>query len=193
ALDHPGICRLLDAGSAADGTPWVAMERVHGVPITAWCDSRRLGIEARLKLFREVLAACAHAHRTLVVHRDLKPSNILVDADGRPKLLDFGIAKPLAAASEHATGTAERFFTLSHAAPEQWRGDPVTVGCDVTALGVLLYELVAGVPPSRFEGLSPGQIERLILETPPAPPSRAVGQGEAAQARRFNGTAAWRT
>lgn len=176
ALDHPGICRLLDAGSAEDGTPWVAMERVRGEPITRHCDARGLDLDARLRLFRQVLAACSHAHRNLIVHRDLKPSNILVDAEGQAKLLDFGIAKPLDAAGDQVTGTAERYFTLSHAAPEQWRGEPVTVGCDVYALGVLLYELLCGSPPFDFEGLSPGQIERLILHTPPEPPSRRAGQ-----------------
>ncbi len=178
ALDHPGICRLLDAGSAEDGTPWVAMERVRGEPITRYCDVHALGLDARLRLFRQVLAACSHAHRNLIVHRDLKPSNILVDAQGQAKLLDFGIAKPLDAANEQVTGTAERYFTLSHAAPEQWRGEPVTVGCDVYALGVLLYELLAGSSPFAFESLSPGQIERLILHTPPELPSRRAGQAD---------------
>lgn len=194
ALDHPGICRLLDAGTAEDGTPWVVMERVHGEPITRWCDQRRLDLAARLRLFRKVLEACAHAHRNLVVHRDIKPSNILVDASGEPKLLDFGIAKPLGGGNEHTTGTAERFFTLSHAAPEQWRGDPITVGCDVYALGVLLYELVAGAPPFRFDTLTPGQIERLILDTPPAPPSRGCVDTAPAQAelRGFGSNAALR-
>lgn len=194
ALDHPGICRLLDAGTAEDGTPWVAMERVYGEPITRWCDLRRLDLAARLRLFRKVLAACAYAHRNLVVHRDIKPSNILVDSAGEPKLLDFGIAKPLGGGGEHTTGTAERYFTLSHAAPEQWRGDPITVGCDVYALGVLLYELVAGAPPFRFDTLTPGQIERLILDTPPLPPSRGCADTAPAQAgmRGFGTTAAWR-
>jgi hypothetical protein len=182
ALDHPGICRLLDAGSAEDGTPWVAMERVRGEPITRYCDAQGLDLTARLRLFRQVLAACSHAHRNLIVHRDLKPSNILVDGLGQAKLLDFGIAKPLGAAGDQETGTAERYFTLSHAAPEQWRGEPVTVGCDVYALGVLLYELLAGSPPFDFDTLSPGQIERLILHTPPELPSRRAAQAPAAVA-----------
>lgn len=188
ALDHPGICRLLDAGSAEDGTPWVAMERVRGEPITRYCDAHSLGLHARLRLFRQVLDACSHAHRNLIVHRDLKPSNILVDAQGQAKLLDFGIAKPLDSAGEQVTGTAERYFTLSHAAPEQWRGEPVTVGCDVYALGVLLYELLTGTSPFDFDGLSPGQIERLILHTPPELPSRRVGQADTlvALARGFS-------
>lgn len=182
ALDHPGIARLLDAGSAEDGTPWVAMERVRGEPITRHCDAQALQLDARLQLFRQVLAGCSHAHRNLIVHRDLKPSNILVDAEGQAKLLDFGIAKPLDAVGEKVTGTAERYFTLSHAAPEQWRSEPVTVGCDVYALGVLLYELLCGSTPFDFDGMSPGEIERLILHTPPEPPSRRAAQAAPALA-----------
>jgi eukaryotic-like serine/threonine-protein kinase len=187
ALQHPGICRLLDAGTAGNGTPWVAMERVHGVSLTAFCDARRLDLRGRLQLFRQVLDACAHAHRNLVVHRDLKPSNILVDGFGQAKLLDFGIAKPLGSEETHATGTADRYFTLTHAAPKQWRGEPTGVGCDVYALGVLLYELLAGSPPFAFEALTPGQIERLILQTPPEPPSRraATAAPELIAARDF--------
>jgi eukaryotic-like serine/threonine-protein kinase len=187
ALQHPGICRLLDAGTADNGTPWVAMERVHGASLTAFCDARKLDLRGRLQLFRQVLDACAHAHRNLVVHRDLKPSNILVDSSGQAKLLDFGIAKPLGGEETHATGTADRYFTVSHAAPEQWRGEPTGVGCDVYALGVLLYELLTGSPPFAFEALTPGQIERLILQTPPEPPSRraAAAAPELIAARGF--------
>src|SRR5690606_34558853 len=98
-LDHPGIARLLDGGAAADGRPFLVMERVHGEPITAWADARRLGVEARLGLFLQVAEAVGYAHRRLVVHRDLNPSNILVteDAEGkaRVQLLDFGIARLL--------------------------------------------------------------------------------------------------
>jgi serine/threonine-protein kinase len=184
ALDHPGICRLLDAGAADDGTPWVAMDLIRGAPITTWCDARRLDLAGRVALFRKVLAAASHAHRNLVVHRDIKPSNVLVDDDGQPHLLDFGIAKPLHSAEPgNPTATAERYFTLTHAAPEQWRGGPVTVACDVYALGVLLHELLAGAPPFEFRDLSPGRIEALILDTPAPPPSRTAGERDDAGAR----------
>jgi serine/threonine-protein kinase len=195
ALDHPGICRLLDAGSADDGTPWVAMDLIRGAPITTWCDARRLDLADRVALFRQVLAAVSHAHRNLVVHRDIKPSNVLVDDGGQPHLLDFGIAKPLHTAEPgNATATAERYFTLTHAAPEQWRGGPVTVACDVYALGVLLHELLAGAPPFEFRDLTPGRIETLILDTPAPPPSRTAGErGDAsAQARGAAGSEALR-
>jgi len=137
SLDHPGIARLLDAAMLEDGTPYVVMELVRGAPLLAWCDARRLSIDERLRLFLRVLDAVAHAHRSLVVHRDLKSSNILVDAQSQPKLLDFGIAKPISAGPWDATATAERFFTPSSAAPEQIRADPVTVGVDIYALGNL--------------------------------------------------------
>lgn len=190
ALDHPGICRLLDAGAADDGTPWVAMELVRGAPITAWCDANALGLRARIALFRKVLAAVSHAHRNLVVHRDLKPSNVLVDADGAPRLLDFGIAKPLHSSEPgNATATAERYFTLTHAAPEQWRGGPITVACDIYALGVLLHELLAGAPPFDFRELTPGRIETLILDTPAPPPSRTAGEQSDPQVARKRGCA----
>ncbi len=183
ALDHPGICRLLDAGSADDGTPWVAMDLIRGAPITTWCDARRLNLADRVVLFRKVLDAVSHAHRKLIVHRDIKPSNVLVDDSGQPHLLDFGIAKPLRSAEPgQATATVERYFTLTHAAPEQWRGGPVTVACDVYALGVLLHELLAGAPPFEFRDLTPGRIEALILDTPAPPPSRTAGDREDAAA-----------
>src|SRR6202049_2125686 len=94
-LDHPNIAHLLDGGSLPDGTVYIVMEYIDGIPIDAFCDSNRLDIVARLKLFQTVCAAVHYAHQNLIVHRDLKPSNILVTAAGAPKLLDFGIAKLL--------------------------------------------------------------------------------------------------
>jgi serine/threonine-protein kinase len=188
SLDHPGIARLLDAATLDDGTPYVVMELVRGEPLLAWCDARRLSVEERLRLFLHVLDAVAQAHRSLVVHRDLKSSNILVDAQGHPKLLDFGIAKPISAGPGDATTTAERFFTPSSAAPEQIRGDPVTVGVDVYALGVLLHELLCGRPPFQIEGLSPGQVEQLILRVPPPAMSTRIDDDalQVARARGLN-------
>ena len=94
-LTHPNIATLLDGGFAPDGTPYLVMELVEGVPINEWCAAERLPLEARLRLFRVVCDAVQHAHRALVVHRDLKPSNIFVSRSGSVKLLDFGIAKLL--------------------------------------------------------------------------------------------------
>ena len=110
SLDHPAIARLLDGGTTEDGRPYLVMEYVEGTPIDVFCDRRRLGVDARLRLVREVCAAVQHAHQNLVVHRDLKPANILVTEAGEPKLLDFGIAKLLAGAQlpepTEATGAA---------------------------------------------------------------------------------------
>lgn len=192
-LDHPGIARLIDASTLEDGTPYVVMELVAGEPLLDWCDARRASIETRLRLFRRVLDAVAAAHRALVVHRDLKSSNILVTGDGEPKLLDFGIAKPLAS-SPDVTATAERFFTPATAAPEQLRGEPVTVAVDVYALGLLLYELLCGKPAVEIAGLTAGQAERRILEEVPPPMSTRIGRDDEplAAARGLGSAAALR-
>ncbi|HEY0778302.1 MAG TPA: tetratricopeptide repeat protein [Gemmatirosa sp.] len=166
-LAHPNIARLLDAGIVDDGTPYVAMEYVDGVPIDRYCDARRLTIDERLGLFRGVCDAVAYAHRNLVVHRDLKPSNVLVTADGTVKLLDFGIAKLLGDDDPRHTRTSARPMTPEYAAPEQVRGDPITTATDVYALGVLLYELLAGRRPYRLTGRSLADIERVVLASPP--------------------------
>lgn len=153
-LEHPLIARLIDGGLTSEGVPWFAMEVVDGVPLTDFCDHNRLDIEARLNLFLQVCEAVSHAHRALVVHRDLKPSNILVDRIGRLKLLDFGIARLVAAEPGHADATqtvaAQRRLTPAYAAPEQWQDDAViTTAADVYALGVLLHELLVGTRPER--------------------------------------------
>ena len=188
-LNHPGIARLLDAGEAADGTPFVAMELVRGLPLPEHCAAHGLGLEARLALFRQVLAAVSHAHRNLIVHRDIKPANVLVDAEGRARLLDFGIAKPLAAADE--TVTCERYFTPAYAAPEQLRGEPASVALDVYALGALLYEVLAGRPAFRQGNGTAAQLQRLIETTPP-PPLDAAADATAAQRLGVRDPAAWR-
>ncbi len=165
-LDHPGIARLLDSGETEDGTPFVAMELVAGQSFLAFCLDERLDIRERVALVRQVVAAVAHAHRALIVHRDIKPSNVMVDAEGRIRLLDFGIAKALHESSE-ATAAPDRYFTPAYAAPEQLIGGLNTVACDVYALGALLYEVVSGVPPFDVNGKRAAEIERLVLETPP--------------------------
>lgn len=192
ALDHPAICRFLDAGTLDEGTPYVVMERVTGRGLLDWCDSRQLGIAARVALFRQLVDAVAHAHRRLVVHRDIKPANVLVSDDGQPKLLDFGIAKSLSD-ERPATVTAERFFTPGHAAPELLRGDGVSVACDIYGLGTVLYELLAGRPPFVVSGLGAAEIERLIKEVPPPSLASAVTESEAAaQAHGARSVDAWR-
>ncbi len=193
-LDHPGIVRLLDAGVLADGAPFVVMELVRGEPIGSYCDARSFGLAARMRLFRQVLDAVAHAHRRLIVHRDLKPDNILVDESGQVRLLDFGIAKALdGEAGNFATATGDRYFTPAYAAPEQLRGEPITVGCDIYALGLVLYELLGGRHP--FGGrLSAAELERRVLQQPPRELARAPDELDAvaAQAHGFASVRAWR-
>ena len=147
-LNHPGIARLFDAGTLADGTPWIVMELVDGVPLGDFVRTGALPVQARLRLFLEVCEAVQFAHRHLIVHRDLKPSNVLVTADGHPKLLDFGIAKDIAEArSAEAGQTVARLMTPAYAAPEQARGEPAGVQADVYSLGIILYELLTGTIP----------------------------------------------
>ncbi|MEP6881895.1 MAG: protein kinase [Dokdonella sp.] len=146
-LEHPNIAHFIDAGVDQSGSPWLVLEYVEGIPITDWCAQSALSLRQRLELFRKVCAAVAHAHRHLVVHRDLKPANVLINADGEPKLLDFGIAKLLDGSDEGNTIGA---LTPAYAAPEQLRGEAVSTATDVYALGLLLFRLLAGsLPPTR--------------------------------------------
>ena len=172
-LNHPNIARLLDGGVSADGKPYLVLEYIDGTSIGKHCDRERLSLTARLGLFLDVCAAVAHAHRSLVVHRDLKPSNILVDADGRVKLLDFGIAKLIEPGSQQNV-SALRAFTPEYAAPEQVRGEPATTGVDVYALGLLLYELLTGRRPYANTASTPAAYEQAILTQEPQRPSRAA-------------------
>ncbi|MDC8015192.1 serine/threonine-protein kinase [Tahibacter soli] len=161
-LEHPNIARLIDGGIDGDGRPWFAMELVDGEPLAAWCDARRLDVDARVALFLRVCDAVAYAHRNLVVHRDLKPANVLVASDGAVKLLDFGIAKLLDPGDDAATRGTRPLFTPEYAAPEQFERGPITTQTDVFQLGVLLYELLCGLrPPARFAGEAPRMESRL--------------------------------
>ena len=154
-LVHPGIARLIDAGIVDGGQPYLMLEYIEGVPIDRYCDSNRLTIKKRLRLFLDVLAAIAHAHNNLILHRDLKPSNILVTRQGQVKLLDFGIGKLLAEQNTAAPATeltelGGRAFTPDCAAPEQVQGGDATTATDVYALGVLLYQLLSGRHPTAL-------------------------------------------
>ncbi len=153
-LTHPSVVPLLDGGTAPDGRPYLVLQYVDGAPITDYCATAGLDRAARLRLFVALCRAVQYAHSNLVVHRDLKPSNILVTAEGEIRLLDFGIAKLLAAAPDgpELTETAPAPMTPGRAAPEQRRGGAVSTATDVWALGVLLHELVAGRPPADLEG-----------------------------------------
>jgi tetratricopeptide (TPR) repeat protein len=146
-LSHPNIARLLDGGTSADGTLFLAMELVVGETLLASCDRRRLQVRERVRLFLDVCRAVDFAHRSLIVHRDVKPSNILVSENGEVKLLDFGVAKLLDDDTEGLTREGRPVLTLEYAAPEQIAGQPPTTGFDIFALGVVLFELVAGRRP----------------------------------------------
>ncbi|MBL8243802.1 MAG: serine/threonine protein kinase [Rhodanobacteraceae bacterium] len=182
-LNHPNIARLLDGGVSEDGKPYLVLEYVDGASIGEHCDLARLPLTARLKLFLDVCAAVAHAHRSLVVHRDLKPSNILVDRDGRVKLLDFGIAKLIEPGADAGVSML-RAFTPEYAAPEQVRGEPATTGVDVYALGLLLYQLLTGRRPYAQTASTPAAYEQAILTQEPERPSRAAAQSDPAAIER---------
>ena len=146
-LQHSGIARLLDVGETAEGRPYLVMDYIDGVPIDVY--SQELDVRGRLRLFLGVCDAVAYAHRNLIIHRDIKPSNILVDEGGQPKLLDFGIAKILAAASDQ-TRTQERVLTPDYASPEQVRGEAQSTATDIYSLGAVLYRLLTGQSPHAF-------------------------------------------
>jgi serine/threonine-protein kinase len=175
-LHHPHIAQLIDAGVSGAGQPYLVLEHVDGQRIDRYCDERALPVEARLRLFLDVLGAVAHAHANLVVHRDLKPSNVLVDTEGRVKLLDFGIAKLLEREPDEATETGDgaRLLTPQYAAPEQLTGGDVSTATDVYALGALLYVLVTGCHPSGSDTGSPADLVRAIVEGEPARASEAA-------------------
>lgn len=186
-LQHPHIARLLDGGTADDGTPFFAMEYVEGVPIHVYAGSRQLPVEDRLRLFLQVCDAVEYAHQNLVIHRDLKPSNILV-ADGTVRLLDFGIAKLIDAAEASQTQTGLAPVTPDYCSPEQVRGLAVTTRTDVYSLGLVLFELLTGERAQQADTTSPLTLDRSICEGAVEEPSaRAQAKGDRKLARRLRG------
>ena len=151
-LQHPKIARLLDAGVDALGRPYLALEHVEGEPIDTWCAQRAAPLRQQLELLLQVADAVAYAHSCGVLHRDIKPANILVTADAQVRLLDFGIAKLMHEGQSVETAlTLEvgRAMSIEYASPEQQRGEPLGAGSDIYSLGVVAYELLAGVRPER--------------------------------------------
>ena len=179
-MEHPNIAKVLDGGTAPDGSPFFAMELVRGIPITDYCDERQMDVRERLELFVSVCLAVQHAHQKGILHRDLKPTNILVtEHDGRPvpKVIDFGLAKALQgnqALTEQTLYTAfgTMVGTPLYMAPEQVSINALDVDTrtDIYALGVILYELLAGSTPlerRRFKEAAWDEICRLIREEEP--------------------------
>ena len=192
SLAHPNIARLYDAGIAADGTPYLAMEYVDGQPIGEFAGARGLSVAQRVELVVQVARAVAHAHARLVVHRDLKPSNILVDGQGQTHLLDFGIAKLLdpeitpGVDATQLTQLPGRALTPDYASPEQIRGDPIGTASDIYSLGVVLFEVLTGKRPYRLKkGLGAAALAEAIEAVQVPRPSSTAG--DVAAARRLRG------
>ena len=187
-LDHPNIARLLDAGTTDDGLPYFIMDYIVGAPVTRFAVAQKLSTRQRLELFLKICAAVEFAHRNLVVHRDIKPSNILANAEGEPKLLDFGIAKLLAKDedAEQLTAETQQHLTPICASPEQAKGDPITVATDIYSLGALLYEMLSDQKPHRFSTARPTREELALVvgEQVPPPPSAVTSDARTARLLR---------
>lgn len=167
-LEHPGIARVHEAGVSADGRPFFAMELVRGLPLTQHADEKRLGVRERLELLARTCEAVGHAHARGVVHRDLKPSNVLVGPAGRPKVLDFGVARETnrveAEGSDARTRTGQLLGTLRYMSPEQAAGRSVGAPTDVYALGLVGHELLTGALPYDTSEVPLAEALELIRE-----------------------------
>lgn len=189
-LRHPNIARLIDAGVSPLGQPYIVLEYVDGERIDRYCESRRLGIPERIGLFLEVLEAVAHAHANLIVHRDLKPQNVLVDSDGRARLLDFGIAKLIDSETEEratVTRAGESALTPEFAAPEQVTGADITTATDIYSLGVLLCALLTGRHPAGAFPTSPAEWIHTIVDVESRPMSELAASSPAKHAAALRG------
>ncbi|MEM7585017.1 MAG: serine/threonine-protein kinase [Acidobacteriota bacterium] len=180
SLRHPNIAQMLDGGTTSAGRPFLVMEWVEGLPIDAYCQQNHLDVRQLVELFVKVCSAVHFAHQNLIVHRDLKPGNILVNANGEPKLLDFGIAKLLAPealpGSAIVTGTGLTPLTPAYASPEQVLGRPITTATDVYSLGVLFYELLCGSRPFVATEHSSLDLLQAICEQEPRKPSSRISR-----------------
>jgi non-specific serine/threonine protein kinase/serine/threonine-protein kinase len=177
-LDHPHIAHFIDGGVTPEGRLWMAMAYVEGETMGAWVTRTNPSLEARLAVFRQVCEAAGHAHANLIVHRDIKPSNILIDRQGRARLLDFGVAS--LAEDPERSGITGGVLTLHYASPEQLTAGPVTVATDIHALGLVLYTLLADTQPWGDSGSPLSTLVRRIVEDEVRGPSRAEARGPAA-------------
>ncbi len=176
-LNHRHIARLFSGGTTEDGVPFLVMEYIDGLPIDEYCESHKLSLDDRLELFLKVCGAVHYAHQQLVVHLDIKPSNVMVDVQGTPRLLDFGVARLLdpdhiAAATTQSLG---RLATPEYASPEQVRGETLSTASDIYSLGVLLYQLVTGHRPYDVDSRNMSDTVATICETEPVRPSEKAG------------------
>lgn len=171
-LHHPNIARVFDGGVTPEGWPYMVMEVVDGMPVNHYCREKSLSLNERMDLFMKICDAVIYAHRNLVVHRDLKPGNILISDSGDVKLLDFGIAKLLTEGDESpVTRTGMPLMTPEYAAPEQFKGQPVTTSVDIYSLGVIFFELLADTRPFKLADKSLSEMERIVCEADPPRPS----------------------
>jgi serine/threonine-protein kinase len=184
-LRHPNIAQLIDAGVAPSGQPYLVLEYIEGERIDHYAGRRGLDIEARVRLFIDVLVAVAHAHNHLVVHRDLKPSNVLVTGDGVVKLLDFGVAALLGPIVSELTRESDPALTPGYAAPEQLLGRTVSTATDVHALGVVLFLLLTGRHPFNRGDQTASELVRATLEE--QPPRASEGASDPRRARALRG------
>ncbi|MDJ0841121.1 MAG: protein kinase [Acidobacteriota bacterium] len=188
-LHHPNIARLIDGGTTEDGLPYLVMEYVNGRPIDRYCEQHRLDVSQRLQLFRKVCNAVGFIHRNQIIHRDIKPGNILVTDEGEPVILDFGIAKilePATGARREPRTQTECLMTPEYASPEQVMGETLTPASDIYSLGILLYLLLTGSLPYRFDQKSKGRIRNVVCNHTPKKPGRVeidqtvpTGKGDA--------------
>ena len=175
SLRHPSVVAIFDSGVNAEGRQFCVMDYVRGEPITDYLREKRLPLEGTLRLFGEICDAVAHAHQRGVIHRDLKPSNILVDTDGRARILDFGLAKTMTEGSDAmATQTGQLLGTVRYMSPEQTRGNPdeIDTRSDVYSLGVILFEMLTGRFPYPVDGAL-ADVLRNITSTEPTSPIRS--------------------
>jgi eukaryotic-like serine/threonine-protein kinase len=182
-LHHPNISRLLDGGTTDSGLPYFVMEYIDGPWLTAHAEARGLTVDDRLRIFLDVCSAVDYAHRNFIIHRDLKPGNILVDPDGAPKLLDFGICKLLRTDALPAGDTVVAPMTPNYASPEQIQGGAVTLLSDIYSLGAVLYELLTGQCPRQFGVLTPLAIEQVSRAAIALPSDAAAHKTVARQLR----------
>ncbi len=175
-LRHPGIAMLLDGGVSAHGEPFLVTEWIDGVRLDQWLRTRQPDLRTRVDVLRRITEAVAFAHANLIVHRDLKPANVMIDHEGIPHLLDFGIAR-LLDDSQAAMLTDDRALTPAFAAPEQLTGDPITTRSDIYALGGLLYWLLTDRTPHNNEGLALAELVERVCHQPIQPPSAASAAG----------------